>query len=84
VIDRVYGRDNVDNAGDDLVSLLRQVTGKCGRYRFSLDTKHPNPWYHELVFEVDGLPNTASETLTERLAGLGLIEVRETVQTSLT
>jgi hypothetical protein len=74
VVDRVYGRDNADNAGDDMVSALRQVSDARHRYRFHIDTGHSNPWYHALVFEVEALPESSCVSLAELLAGLGLVE----------
>src|SRR5438094_9984717 len=65
LVERAYGRDNHDNAGDDIVYALRQVSEWPDqfRYRFDFDSSHPNPWYHAMVFEVEGMPDTVYATL---------------------
>lgn len=75
VVERVYGRDNHDNAGDDMVYALRQVSEWPDQYpyRFAYDTAHPNSWYHAMVFEVDGVPLPVLERLIELLVIQGLI-----------
>lgn len=56
VIESKYGPGNFDDAGDDIALLFRRAVdqAKCS-YRFDIDGSHPNPWYHALVFSVDGL-----------------------------
>jgi hypothetical protein len=79
VVERAYGRDNNDNAGDDMVYALRRVSEWPDqfRYRFSYDTEHPNPWYHTMVFEVEGVPNLAFARLVVLLVEHGLVPEAE-------
>lgn len=78
IINRLY-ETNADNAGDDIIESLQLVSDYPNqlRYRFDSDTSHPNPWYHEMIFEVDGISTTAYERFLERLTALGLIEKPE-------
>ncbi|ADB14960.1 hypothetical protein Psta_0265 [Pirellula staleyi DSM 6068] len=80
VIESVYGRDNFDNAGDDMGDDLRELSDWPGQYRcrFNFDTVHPNPWYHALVFEVEGVPDPVIARLVEMLIGRGLIPSSDT------
>ena len=77
VIERMYGRGNFDDAGDDIVEALRCVSDYPGQYRhrFDLDSSHPNPWFHALVFEVEGIADVAYRRLVGRVHELGLGEV---------
>lgn len=82
VIDRVYGSDNADVAGDDIVNALREVSDYPGqfRYRYEEDASHPNPWYHALVFTIETpaweppISDATYSRFLGLLAGLGLVE----------
>jgi hypothetical protein len=76
LVERAYGRDNVDNAADDIVAALRQVSDSSDQfpYRFGIDTSHPNPWYHAMIFDVEGMPEPAYARFVELLAELRLVE----------
>src|SRR5262245_57748868 len=75
IVESAYGRDNHDNAGDDMAFALRQVSEWADqyRYRFGFDTTHLNPWYHAMVFEVEGVPDPVFARLIELLKGHGLV-----------
>ncbi|WP_165071008.1 hypothetical protein [Paludisphaera rhizosphaerae] len=79
-IRRVYGSDNLDDAGDDLVYALRIVSEYPNqfRHRFSTDSSHDNPWYHELIFEIEGIPEPTYDRFVEEIAALGLLETPRT------
>ena len=78
-IERVYGSGNFDDAGDDLVSALRIVSDYPDQYRsrFNFDSTHPNPWYHSMVFEIEGIPESTYERFVEQVAALGLADASE-------
>jgi len=79
IVKRLYG-SNADNAGDDIREALQQVSEYPGQYRtrFDSDIAHPNPWYHTLVFEIEGISDSAYEQFREKLTSLGLIETSGT------
>jgi len=74
VIERAYGSEH-DNAGDDMAYALHQVSEWRDQYRhrFSFDSTHPNPWYHAMVFEVEGIPDSVYARLVAEMAELGLV-----------
>lgn len=79
IIKRQYGsgRDsNADVAADDIYEALQLVSEYHGQYpyHFSFDDAHPNPWYHAMVFEIEGISDSAYEQFLEKLASLGLTE----------
>lgn len=78
LIDDVYGKDNYDNAGDDVAYALTQVSDypKQYRSRFEFDTSHVNPWYHVMIFEIEGLPDSVYARFLALIAELGLAESR--------
>ncbi len=74
-IERVYGSGNFDDAGDDIVAALRQVSDYPNqhRYLFETDLSHPNPWYHVLIFENEGISDPVYGRFFEQVVGLSLI-----------
>ncbi|QDU93907.1 hypothetical protein Pla8534_16920 [Lignipirellula cremea] len=77
IIERVYGADNSDNAGDDIVHALSQISDYKGqyRYRFDRDCAHSNPYFHVMVFEIEGISDDAYGRFSDRLVELGIVEV---------
>lgn len=77
IIERVYGAGNTDNAGDDILYALAQISDYKGqyRYRFDRDFTHANPYFHVMVFEIEGISDDAYCRFSDRLVELGLIEV---------
>ena len=73
-IDQQYGKDNHDNAGDDMIYCLRQASDTDAQYNFAFSTDHANPWYHTLDFTAEKLTEAAYERLIELLATHGLTE----------
>ncbi|PQO34609.1 hypothetical protein DTL21_13950 [Bremerella cremea] len=73
-IEQRYGKDNHDNAGDDMVCCLRQVSKADAKYSFSFSTDHPNPWYHTLDFTFEGINETEYMKLIKLLSTHGLTE----------
>ncbi len=73
-IERVYGTDNADNAGDDIVFCLREVSEYINqfKYEFTHDNSHTNPWFHAMVFTIEGMSDSLYTRFLEQLAGLGL------------
>lgn len=68
-IESKYGQGNFDDAGDDIVLAFRQATGPASHpCRFEFDRSHPNPWYHVLVFSVDGLSDAEHTSFNASLA----------------
>ena len=76
VIERIYGPDNIDTAGDAIVNALRDVSDYPGqfRYSFEVDSNNPNPWYHALVFSIEGIPDPTYSRFLVLLNDLGLAE----------
>jgi hypothetical protein len=76
LIDRAYGPDNFDEAGDDLVNALQEVSDYPKQFRceFAFDSSHVNPEYHALVFSIDGIPEPTYARFLWRLADLGLMD----------
>lgn len=74
VIERMYGRDNLDNAGDDIVHAIREVSKWPDqyKYRFDFDSTHVNPWYHAMVVSIDDFPDWILAKFMPLLAELGL------------
>lgn len=73
LLEDVYGKDNLDDAGDDLAALLKSSVTTAVTVDFDLDTAHPNPWFHTLVMRIDGLDATDHQRLQVMLAHRGLI-----------
>jgi len=73
-IERIYGRDNLDNAGDDIVHAIREVSEWPDeyRYRFDFDRSHTNPWYHAMVVSIDDFPDSVRTEFFALLTELGL------------
>ena len=74
LIEEVYGRGNFDDAGEDIVDALREVSEFADQYsyRFEFDSTHVNPWYHFMVFAIDGIPDLVHGQFIARLAELGI------------
>jgi hypothetical protein len=73
-IDQQYGKDNHDNAGDDMVYCLRQASDVDATYDFAFSTDHPNPWYHTFDFTVGRISDATYDRLIKLLATYGLTE----------
>jgi len=75
-IDEHYGRDNHDNAGDDLVCCLRLATEKESelRYEFAFSIEHHNPWHHTMDFIIEKIEQSTYERLIELLVAFALTE----------
>ena len=76
VIERCYGRDNLDNAGDDLVHCLAIVSHSPNQYQWSFeyDSSHPNCYYHTLNFVVRGMDEETADNLKNQIRNIGLLE----------
>lgn len=79
LVEAVYGNDNEDNAGDDLIYALDELSEYPDQYdyRFADDATHPNPWYHAMIFEIEGVPDEIYKQLLEKIAALGLSEEKK-------
>ncbi len=76
VIKQIYGLSQNDNAGDDMINALQEVSEwpQQYRYRFAYDTTDPNPWFHTMIFEAEGLPDSVFARLVELLREHGLAQ----------
>ena len=76
LIDKHYGRDNMDNAGDDVANLLVELSGHAEqfRYAFDFDTRHENSYFHAMIFTVFDAPDSIMGKLKNGLTELGLID----------
>ncbi len=74
-IERLYG-SNADNAGDDICETLQLVSEYPAqyKYRFDSDTADLNPWHHTMIFEIEGISDSAYELFLKMLVARGLIE----------
>jgi hypothetical protein len=75
-IEDCYGSGNFDDAGDDIVAALKSLSDYPEQYscRFGQDCSHDNPWYHVMVFEVEGISEDHYQQLIQRMTALGLKE----------
>lgn len=82
VVERIHGKGNFDDAADDLVHALRLVSDfpDQHRYRFEFDTTHPNPWYHTMIFKIEGISDSSYERFVDKVAALGLSEASGTTE----
>ena len=76
LIEKQYGRDNVDKAGDELADLLVEISDHLEQYRyaFDFDTEHVNPHFHALIFTVFDTPDFINAQLIDGIRALGVIE----------
>jgi hypothetical protein len=77
IIETIYGSGNFDDAGDALITALRNVSDYPSdqyRYHFEFDSAHPNPWYHMMVFKIENIPDPTYAKLVEQVTALGLVE----------
>ena len=76
LLDDRYGPGNVDEAEDTLIGIVQAVMGAQASCSFDFDTRHANPWFHQLLLgpEVDGRPATPAQlqAMAVRLAAIGL------------
>lgn len=76
LLDDRYGRGNVDEAEDTLVEIVQAVMGVQATCSFDVDTRHANPWFHQLLLEpgVAGKPATPEQlqAMAARLVVIGL------------
>ena len=77
MVEHIYGSGNFDDAGDALIRALELISAYPGqyRYRFAMDTTHPNPWYHVMIFEIEGISHAAYEVFIEQVMLLGLLNL---------
>ncbi|KAA8998123.1 hypothetical protein FJU30_17050 [Affinibrenneria salicis] len=73
-IEDAYGAGNFDDAGDALLTALNGLSDYPGQYpcRIEMETRHPNPYYHHMLFIVDDLAEQTSIRLMDRVRNLGL------------
>ena len=76
LIDKHYGRDSMDNAGDDVANLLVELSDHAEqfRYAFNFDTRHENHYFHAMIFTVFDAPDSIMGKLKNGLTELGLID----------
>ena len=58
-IDDVYGKDNFDNAGDDIIEILNSISDYKNQFKISFDfsAEHSNPFYHSLDVKITNITN---------------------------
>jgi len=66
-----------DDLGDLLIAALRDVSDYPGQYncRFDEDHTHQNPWYHSIIFEIEGISDAMYEKFIEQVAALGFVRI---------
>lgn len=76
IIKRLYGSGNFDSAEEDIFEALNLVSEYANQYRcrIDIDSTHPNPWYHAMVFEIEGISDSAYEKFVKKLVDLRLLE----------
>jgi len=76
LLDDRYGPGNVDEAEDTLIGIVQSVMGVRATCSFDFDTRHANPWFHQLLLgpQADGRPATPAQlqAMAVRLAAIGL------------
>jgi hypothetical protein len=74
VIEARYGSGNFDDAGDDLVAELNSVSDFPSQFpcRFNFDCQNANPYFHTLLFEIQGITDAHLNEFLKRVASLGL------------
>jgi hypothetical protein len=76
LLDDRYGPGNVDEAEDTLIEIVQAVMGLRATCSFDFDTRHANPWFHQLLLgpQADGRPATPAQlqAMAVRLAAIGL------------
>jgi len=76
LLDDRYGPGNVDEAEDTLIEIVQAVMGVRATCSFDFDTRHANPWFHQLLLgpQADGRPATPAQlqAMAVRLAAIGL------------
>lgn len=74
LIEQAFGRDEVDSACDEILAAARTACSapqlSCS---FSPECGHPNPWYHAVAVEVEGMQDQEYEQFLLALARLGLV-----------
>ncbi|MCL2310610.1 MAG: hypothetical protein FWC42_10175 [Proteobacteria bacterium] len=68
-----------DDLGDLLIAALRAVSDHSDQYnyRFDEDHTHQNPWYHVMIFEIEGIPEVIYEKFVRKVVALGFIDVEQ-------
>jgi len=76
LLDDRYGPGNADEAADTLIGIVQAVMGMRATCSFDFDTRHANPWFHQLLLgpQADGHPATPAQlqAMAVRLAAIGL------------
>ncbi len=76
LLDDRYGPGNVDEDEDILIGIVQAEMGEQATCSFDFDTRHANPWFHQLLLEprVAGKPATQEQlqAMAVRLVALGL------------
>lgn len=76
LLDDRYGPGNVDEAEDTLVEIVQALMGAQATCSFDFDTRHANPWFHQLLLEprAAGKPATPEQlqAMAARLVAIGL------------
>lgn len=70
VVDAVYGSDNRDNGGDDILYCICSAFDfpeQC-KIEFAFDREYENPWYHAMVYTVYGITRLQYDRVVERLS----------------
>jgi len=76
LLDDRYGPGNVDEAEEALMAIVQSVMGAQATCSFDFDTRHANPWFHQLLLQprVAGKPATPEQlqAMAARLVAIGL------------
>lgn len=76
LIEKLYGRGNFDDAGDELLAYLNEVADFYGEYvaEFLFDTSHINSYFHTLNVIINEIDEEKYRQFIEKVTALGLIE----------
>jgi hypothetical protein len=75
VIEDIYGSGNFDNASDDIVAALCEVSEYPCPFQIELDidSTHQNPWFHVFIFKDTDIPDSIYEQFLNKLKQRGLL-----------
>ncbi|HIE5096108.1 hypothetical protein WG628_07930 [Stenotrophomonas maltophilia] len=76
LLDDRYGPGNADEAEDTLIGIVQAEMGTQATCSFDVDTRHPNPRFHQLLLEPRVAGKAASpeqlQAMSAQLVAIGL------------
>lgn len=71
-LERMFGAQEFDVAGDFILSCVALSGADRVNSRFHFDTSHPNKWYHYLGLSISGLTEKQAVEFEHALVEAGL------------